>query len=118
MYEGSKFTYDERKKELRASKVWLMKGEKEIKKQIEDLNKQLESYKKQEEKLKEILNIPEMDDELKEFKRKIEILQKIELKEKEGPKIEENLKNCQEDMKAIKSDLDQLKKEVGSRIKL
>ena len=118
MYEGTKFVYDERRKELRGSKIWLMKGEEEIKKTLADLNKQKEGYEKAISQIKEIVESPELTEELKELKSKIETLQRIQIKEEKSDALKEQLKQNEEDIAEVKKDIDKIKQAIGSRINL
>jgi chromosome segregation ATPase len=117
-YDGSNFVYDERRKELRGSKSWLMTGEEEIKKTLSDLDKQLDGYKKSAEGIKEILAAPELTPELQELKDKLTILQRIDIKEKQGEKLKEQLEETEKNIQEVKKDIDKIKQAIGTRLNL
>lgn len=118
MYEGSNFVYDERRKELRGSKTWLISGEEEIKKTLAELEKQREGYDKAIKTNQEIMDAPAMTPELEELKEKLTILQRIKLKEEKGEQIKEQIKQNTEDLAEVKKDIDKIKQAIGSRLNL
>jgi len=111
----SQFVYDERRKELRASKIWTLKGIEEIKKILADLNKQRIGYEQTIKQVKEVLKEkPEMTKEMENLKKQLTDLQMIDLYEKQ----EAQLKDAEENLKGVKIDIDKIKKTIGSRLKL
>lgn len=118
MFEGSNFVYDERRKELRGSKTWLISGEEEIKKTLVELEKQRDGYAKAINTNQEIMDAPEMTPELEELKEKLTILQRIKLKAEKGEQITEQIKQNTEDLTEVKKDIDKIKQAIGSRLNL
>jgi hypothetical protein len=117
-YEGSSFVYDERRKELKASKTWLIKGEEEIKKTLTELETQKKSFEDGIKKKQEILDVPELTPEQEKLKADLEVLQKYQLKKEKGKELEENLKSDQESVGFITQEINRLKEAIGSRLKL
>ena len=118
MFEGSNFVYDERRKELRGSKTWLISGEEEIKKTLAELGKQKEGYEKAIKQNQEIIDAPAMTPELEALKEQLTILQRIKLKEEKGEQIKEQIKQNTEDLAEVKKDIDKIKQAIGSRLNL
>lgn len=118
MFEGSNFVYDERRKELRGSKTWLISGEEEIKSTLAELEKQRDGYAKAIATNQEIMDAPEMTPELEELKEKLTILQRIKLKTEKGEQIKEQIKQNTEDLAEVKKDIDKIKQAIGSRLNL
>lgn len=111
----SEFTYDDRRKELTGSKIWTMQGEEEIKKVITTLNAQRTRYEQAVKQLKEAVQAkPEMTDDLKALKEQLIKLQTIDLAEKQETQLKQN----EEDLKAVKSEIDKIKEVIGTRLKL
>jgi len=111
----SKFNYDERTKELTASKVWTMKGEKEVKAVLKDLNAQKTGFQQSIKQAKEGLKTkPKMTKELLHLKELLINLQKIDMSEK----LEGQLKDAEANLKSVNSEITKLKNEIGTRLKL
>lgn len=117
-YEGSRFDYDERKKELRASKIWTIKGEKEIKETLAQLGKQKKGYEDALKKNKEILESPEMSPELKKLSEQLGMISRIKTKQEKKEQLEQAVKQNEEDLKEVKKDINKIKQAIGSRLKL
>ena len=114
MFEN-RFVYDERRKELTASKNWTMKGEAEIKKLLSDLTTQKDGYEKQLSQLRKTkLEMPVTTEELTKLKDQLTMLQKIDKVEK----INNQIKEMEENIKNVKKDIDKIKQAIGSRLKL
>ena len=111
----SVFSYDERRKELKGSKVWTMKGEEEIKKVLSDLNAQRTRYEQEVKRVKEVIKEkPLMTEDLCVLKEQLTRLQTIDVTEKQ----EKQLDQFEEDLKNVKMEIEKVKGAIGSRLKL
>jgi len=111
----SKFNYDERTKELTASKVWTMKGEKEVKDLLKTFNTQKTGFQQSIKQAKEGLKTkPKMTKELLHLKELLTNLQKIDMAEK----LEGQLKDAEANLKSVSEEITKLKQEIGTRLKL
>lgn len=111
----SKFKYDERSKELTASKVWTMKGEKEVKDLLKTLNSQRTGFEQAIKQAKEGLKTkPKMTKELLHLKDLLIKLQQIDMAEK----LEGQLKDAENNLKSVRDEINKLKESIGTRIKL
>jgi hypothetical protein len=111
----SVFTFDERRKELKASKVWTMRGEEEIKQMLSDLSSQRTRYEQEIKRLKDaIKEKPLMTEDLNVLKEQLTRLQLIDVTEKQEKQLEQH----EEALKGVKTEIEKVKGAIGSRLKL
>ena len=119
----TKFSYDERTKELKANKIWTIKGEKEVKKILKSLTDQEKGFKDSIKQIAERLETaPVMTKELQDLKDMLVKLQKIDISEKitKEQRIElvKQKTDMEKNLKEVGIEISKFKKEIGTRIKL